>query len=115
MASRFPRRLLIDTVNVQRTTGTSVDERGIESNTWANSATSVKARFSLLGESEDRDGRNTVVKSYNLVMPGEVDVKASDRIYEPSTGKYYEIESIGEGRKIDGGIYYKSLSLSYRE
>ena len=76
MAARFPRRLLIDTVNVQRTTGTSVDERGIESNTWANSATSVKARFSLLGESEDRDGRNTVVKSYNLVMPGEVDVKA---------------------------------------
>ena len=115
MAARFPRRLLIDTVNVQRTTGTSVDERGIESNTWANSTTSVKARFSLLGESEDRDGINTVVKSYNLVMPGEVDVKASDRIYETSTGKYYEIESIGEGRKIDGGKYYKSLSLSYRE
>ncbi len=115
MPSRFPRRLLIDTVNVQRTTGTAVDERGIENNTWSNSATSVKGRFTLLGEAEDRDGRNTVVKTFNLVMPGDVDVKASDRIYEPSTGKYYEIESIGEGRKIDGGIYYKSLNLSYRE
>ena len=66
MPSRFPRRLLIDTVNVQRTTGSSVDERGIESNTWTNSATSVKSRFTLLSESEDRDGRNTVIKNFNL-------------------------------------------------
>ena len=58
---------------------------------------------------------NTVIKNYNLVMPGDVDVKASDRIFEASTGKYYEIEAIGEGRKMDGATYYKSLSLLHRE
>jgi len=115
MPSRFPRRLLIDKVHVQRTTGTSVDERGIESNTWSNASSNVPCRFTLLSESENRDGRNTVIKNFNLVMPGDVDVKASDRIFEESTGKYYEIEAIGEGRKMDGATYYKSLSLLHRE
>lgn len=114
MPARFPRRLLIDTVTIQRTSGSSVDERGIESETWADQSSS-KARLTLISESEDRDGRNTVVKNYNLVLPDNADVKASDRIYEPSSGKYFEINSISEGRKMDGGIYYKSLSLLFRE
>ena len=50
MPARFPRRLLIDTVTVQRTSGTAVDERGIESNSWADVATSVPTRFVLLSE-----------------------------------------------------------------
>ena len=115
MANRFPRRLLINTINVQRTTGSSVDERGIESNTWANATSSVKCRLTMLSESEDRDGRNSIVRNYSCTMPGEVDVKASDRIYEPSTGYYYEINSVSEGRHRDGGIYCKTLSLLYSE
>lgn len=115
MPARLPRRLLIDRVNVQRTSGSSVDERGIESNTWADVSSNVPCRFTLLSETENRDGRNTVVKNFNLVLPGDTDVKASDRIYESSSGKYYEIEAVTEGRKMDGGIYYKSLSLLYRE
>ena len=115
MPARFPRRLLIDKVHIQRTSGSSVDERGIESNTWANVSTDVPCRFTLLSETENRDGRNTVVRSFNLVLPGDTDVKASDRVYEYSSGKYYEIEAVSEGRKMDGGIYYKSLSLLHRE
>lgn len=115
MPARFPRRLLIDSVNVQRTSGASVDERGIESNTWTDVETNVPCRFTFLSETENRDGRNTVIINYNLVMPGDTDVKASDRIYESSTGKYYEIESVSESRRMDGNTYYKSLSLTYRE
>ena len=115
MAARFPRRLLIDSINVQRTSGSSVDERGIERNTWADVASNVKGRLTFLSESEDRDGRNTVVKTFNLVIPGETDVKASDRIYEPSSGKYYEIQSVNQSRMKDGRIYYKSLNLLHRE
>lgn len=115
MGARFPRRLLIHTINVQRTTGTGVDERGVESNTWANATTGIKCRITLLGEQENRDGSNTVTRSYDCTLPGEVDVKASDRIYEPSTGYYYEINSVGEARMRDGRVYYKRLSLLYRE
>tara|TARA_B100000900_G_scaffold370408_1_gene348909 strand:+ start:7998 stop:8345 length:348 start_codon:yes stop_codon:yes gene_type:complete len=115
MPARFPRRLLIDKVHIQRTSGSSVDERGIESNDWANVSSNVPCRFTLINEVENRDGRNTVVRSFNLVLPGDTDVKASDRIYEASSNKYYEIESVSEGRKMDGEIYYKSLSLLHRE
>tara|TARA_B100000287_G_scaffold357604_1_gene348953 strand:- start:9 stop:356 length:348 start_codon:yes stop_codon:yes gene_type:complete len=115
MAYRFPRRLLIHTINVQRTTGTSVDERGIESNTWANASSNVKCRITKVSESEDRQGRNTVVINYDCTMPGDTDIKASDRIYEPATGRYYEINSVREGTRRDGSTYYKSASLLFRE
>ena len=48
MPARFPRRLLIDTVNVQRTTPSNFDERGLVSDTWTNVATNVPTRFVLL-------------------------------------------------------------------
>ena len=58
MPARFPRRLLIDKVHIQRTSGSSVDERGIESNNWANVSTDVPCRFTLISETENRDGRH---------------------------------------------------------
>lgn len=115
MPARFPRRLLIDTVTVQRSSGSSVDERGNQSDSWSNSSSNIPARIDLQSEVESRQGTNTVVKTFSCVVPGDTDVKASDRIYEPSSGRYYEISSVTEGRKLDGNIYYKSLSLLYRE
>ena len=52
-----------------------VDERGVESNTWTNSTTGVKCRITLLGEQENRDGSNTVTRSDDCTLPGEVDEK----------------------------------------
>jgi len=115
MPARFPRRLLIDKVTVQRTSGSAVDERGIENNDWADVASNVPTRFVLISESESRDGRNTTTKTFSAVVPGETDVKSSDRLYEPSTGNYYEIDSVGQARMKDGRVYYKSLSLLLRE
>tara|TARA_A100001011_G_scaffold392112_1_gene478969 strand:+ start:1294 stop:1641 length:348 start_codon:yes stop_codon:yes gene_type:complete len=115
MAARFPRRLLIDTVNIQRSSGSSVDERGNPTDNWSNATSGVKGRLTFIAETEDRDGRNTIVRNFSLDIPGEVDVKASDRIFEPSSGKYYEINSISQSRMKDGRVYYKTLSLLYRE
>ena len=115
MPARFPRRLLIDTVNVQRTTPSNFDERGLVSDTWTNVATNVPTRFVLLSESEARDGRNTTTKTFSAVVPGDTDVKSSDRLHEPSTDNYYEIQSVGQARMKDGRVYYKSLSLLLRE
>ncbi len=115
MPARFPRRLLIDTINIQRSSGSTVDERGNQKDAWSDASTGVKARIDLQSETESREGRNTTVKSFSCVVPGETDVKASDRIYEPATGRYFEINSVSEGRKMDGAVYYKSLSLLFRE
>ena len=113
MANRFPRRLLINTINVQRTTGSSVDERGIESNTWANATSSVKCRLTMLSESEDRDGRNTIVESLTLYFGETVDVKASDRIKDGT--KYYEIIAINTVRDSKGDDCYTVASCLFRE
>jgi head-tail adaptor len=113
MSARFPRRLLIDTVTVQRTTATEYDERGLVSDEWTDVASSVPTRLTLLSETENRDGRNTVIKTYSAVVPGDTDVKASDRLYDGTY--YYEIQSVGQSRLKDGTVYYKSLSLLLRE
>lgn len=115
MPARFPRRLLIDSVAVQRVSGSTVDERGNQADAWATTSNNVPARIDLQSETEARQGTNTVVKSFSCIVPGDTDVKASDRLYEASTGRYYEINSVNEGRKLDGGVYYKSLSLLFRE
>jgi len=112
MPARFPRRLLIDTVTVQRTTATGYDERGLVSDNWTNVETNVPTRLTLVSETENRDGRNTVVKNYSAVVPGETDVKASDRLYDGTN--YYEIQSVGQSRHRDGTVFYKSLSLLFR-
>ena len=87
------------------------DERGLVSDTWTNVATNVPTRFVLLSESEARDGRNTTTKTFSAVVPGDTDVKSSDRLHEPSTDNYYEIQSVGQARMKDGRVYYKSLNF----
>lgn len=113
MPAHFNTRHLIDTITIQRTSGTTVDERGNESDAWADSSTNVKTRLVKTSESEDRDGRNTTIQTFAAVVPGDTDVKASDRVYDGT--KYYEIQTVTEARKRDGGVYYKNLSLLYRE
>lgn len=113
MPAHFNTRHLIDRITIQRTSGTTVDERGNESDSWSNIATNVKTRLLKTSESESRDGRNTVIQTFAAVVPGDTDVKASDRVTDGT--RYFEIQSITEARKRDGGIYYKNLSLLYRE
>ena len=47
MPARFPRRLLIDTINIQRSSGSTVDERGNQTDAWSDASTGVKARIDL--------------------------------------------------------------------
>ena len=63
MAGSYPERLLIHRVTIQRVTASAYDTRGLESDTWANSATDVPCRLVFNSESEQRDGRNTSVAS----------------------------------------------------
>ena len=107
--------ILNDTVEIQRITASGTDARGNISDDWSTLSSSANCRKVSGGTAEDRDGRNTIVRNFSLDIPGEIDVKASDRIFEPSSGKYYEINSISQSRMKDGRVYYKTLSLLYRE
>ena len=115
MAGRIPQRLFVNKVNVQRVSGTSVDSRGLKSTSWSNLSTNNACRLQIIGESENRDGRNTVVQSWILYLDGGVDIKSSDRIHEPSTNKYYEIDSISTASNRDGVPYLKRINLLFYE
>lgn len=100
MAGSYPQRLLIHRVTIQRVTASAYDTRGLESDTWANSATSVPCRLVFNSEQENRDGRNTVVQNWTAYFAGTVDLKASDRIFWDASNdatntedKYFEITS----------------------
>lgn len=115
MAGKFPERLLIHRINIQRVSNTAVDARGEQSTAWADLATNIKCRLTMNNEVENRAGRNTIVQSWTCQIPGDQDVKASDRIYEPSTDRYYEITSVNPAVNRVGRVFHKTLSLLYRE
>lgn len=115
MAGRIPQRLFVNKVNVQRVTDSSVDSRGLQSTSWSDLSTNNACRLQLIGESENRDGRNTSVQSWILYLDGSVDIKSSDRIYEPSTDKYYEIDSIQTAKNRDGVNYLRRVNLLFYE
>lgn len=100
MAGSYPKRLLIHRVTIQRVTASAYDTRGLESDTWANTETSVPCRLVFNSEQENRDGRNTVVQNWTGYFTGSVDLKASDRIFWDASNdptntvdKYFEISS----------------------
>ena len=45
MAGSYPERLLINRVTIQRTTGSNIDTRGLDSDVWSNIATNVPCRL----------------------------------------------------------------------
>ena len=89
----LPTSLLNESVTIQSLSGSSVDDRGLSTSTWANSATDVPCRLVFNSESEQRDGRNTVVQNWTGYFTGSVDLKASDRLHWNSESKYFEITS----------------------
>ena len=105
--------LLIDTVEIQRITPSSVDERGNISNDWSTSTASAKCRKISNGSAEDRDGKNTIVEALTLYFADDVDVKANDRIKDGS--KYYEITAVVTQRDSIGSNCYTTASVLYRE
>ena len=107
------RHLLIDTVEIQRITPTSVDDRGNIANDWATYNAAAKCRKVSNGSSEDRDGKNTIIESLTLYFGDDVDIKANDRIKDGS--KYYEIVGIYTARDSIGRNCYTTASVIYRE
>lgn len=115
MAGKYPTTLLINKVHIQRVSSTAVDSRGLQSQAWSNIAENVKCRLVFNTEVENRSGRNTVIQSFTGYFEGSVDLKASDRIYEPSTGRYFEIDSVQISANRHGRVLLKTCSLMYRE
>ena len=115
MAGSYPERLLIHRVTIQRTTGSNIDTRGLDSDIWSDSSTNIPCRLEFLSETENREGRNTVIENWAGYFNGIVDLKASDRIYWNSENKYFEVSSLRKSHNIVGRLFSVTADLIYFE
>lgn len=63
MAGQLHKRLFRDTINVQRISDTTVDERGIESQAWQSHLSSVVCKIDEGATTEAKGDRNTICKT----------------------------------------------------
>ena len=102
--------LLNESVTIQRLSGSSVDDRGLSTATFADTST-VQARIIRNNSvSESRSGfavsNNT---EFAVIVQGSVDVTVKDRIKIGS--EYYEIESVNETKDRFGNTFYQELRI----
>jgi|TARA_B100001094_G_C18154635_1_gene785668 hypothetical protein len=105
-------RNLPETCTIQTVSETAVDERGLPSSSWADTYTSVKAKFESQGIEEDRDGRNTTVETFGIYIEPNVTVVPGDRLVKGS--EYHEIISVQQVKDRYGKECYKYLESLVR-
>ncbi len=106
-------RFLPETCSIQTVTETNVDERGLPSDDWADATINVKAKFESQGISEDRDGRNTTIETFNVYLEKGVSVVPGDRLKRGSD-EYHEIVIVTPYLDRYGVECYKQLQTLVR-
>jgi hypothetical protein len=105
-------RNLPETCTIQTVSETAVDERGLPSSSWADTYTSVKAKFESQGIEEDRDGRNTTIETFAIYIEPNVAVVPGDRLVKGT--EYHEIISVQQVKDRYGKECYKYLESLVR-
>lgn len=100
-------RHLPESVTIQTVSDTNVDERGLPSDNWGDTYTSVRAKFESQGAEEDRDGRNTTVETFFVYLEPNVNVVPGDRLVRGS--EYHEIIVVQPVLDRYGNESYKRL------
>lgn len=105
MVGQLKKVLFEDKINVQRLDQATVDERGELSDTWSNQFTNLACKIVEQGETENRDGRNTVIKQFIIYVHGDSAIKASDRLKDVvDSDLYYEIDSVRRSKSRQGRV-----------
>lgn len=111
MVGQLKKNLFEHTINVQRLDENTVDERGEKSDTWATVLSNVPCRIIENSEQENRDGRNTVIKTFTIYVHGDHAIKASDRLQDTTdTSLYYEIDSLRKSKSRQGRVLSSILN-----
>ncbi len=105
MAGQIHKRLFRDTINIQRISGSAVDERGIESQTWQAHLSNVMCKIDSSGTTEAKGGRNTISENFTIYFPDNPDIKANDRLQNTTTATlFYEIDAVRKSKNKSGNV-----------
>jgi hypothetical protein len=105
MAGKITTRLYTDKINVQTLDDTSIDERGLESNSWETTSSNVICHIQNLGSQENRQGRNTILTNFIISIPSNVNIEADMRLQDVvDTDIYYEIDGVRKSFTRDNRV-----------
>lgn len=96
---RAIKAVLKQTIDIQKSSGSGVDDRGNSTSTWSTTESGVKTYIREVRDDEDKT-RNLNLERYLAVVDPSVDVDEFDRIIYD--GKYYEVDSVRLIRDFDG-------------
>jgi len=102
--------LLNESVTIQRLSGSSVDDRGLSTATFADTST-VQARV-IRNNSVSENRTNFAISNnveFAVIVQGDVDVTVKDRIKIGT--EFFEIESVNETKDRFGNTFYQELRI----
>lgn len=105
---RAIKAVLNQTIDIQKTSGSSVDDRGNSTATWSTTASSVKTYIREVRDDEDNT-RNINLERYLAVVEPSTSVDEFDRIIWDS--KYYNVTSVRLIRDFDGTNHHKRIEM----
>ena len=108
---KVPTSLLNETISIQSLTGSDVDDRGLSTSTYSDSATNVQARIMDSGgvSEVDADGRTEQVVEFRIYVHANTTVSMDDRVsYD---GRFYNIKNIKNIKDRFGNVFYKELIM----
>ena len=102
--------LLNESVTIQRLSGSSVDDRGLSTATFADVSTTQARVIRENAVSESRgNSRVSNNAEFAVIVQGDVDVTVKDRIKIGSD--YYEIESVNPTKDRFGNTFYQEIRM----
>ena len=108
---KIPTSVLNESVTIQRLSGSSVDDRGLSTATFADNVTSVQCRITHdTGEEINADGRTEVNDVFTMTIRPDVDITTQDRVVIDS--EFYDVKIIKNIKDRFGNVFYKEVELS---
>lgn len=105
---RAIKAVLKQTIDIQKTSGSGVDDRGNSTATWSTTSTSVKTYIREVRDNENRS-RNFNIEKYLAIVEPDTSVDEFDRIIWDE--KYYDVTSVRLVRDFNGSNHHKRIEM----
>ena len=99
---------LNDDVTIESRSTSSVDERGLYSDSWS-TLTTTKGRLETARSQEEEDNSEMLIDDFDLYIPSSIDIKNSHRVNISS--KYYEVLGVVDYKNRHGNLVMKRCRL----
>lgn len=107
---KIPTSVLNETITIQSLSGSSVDDRGLSTATFSDSATSVQCRIEhVRGQELNSEGRTEENDVFIVVVGPDVAITPQDRIEWDSD--YYDVKVIKNVKDRFGNVFYKEVEM----